>query len=110
LTGSAGGEPPAPARSPVAPLGDLVRQEAHRLLSEAQLAPDPARVAAGWERRFIADGARVEEAVRLYQELGFEVCADPLQPEGLAGECEDCQLLMLLKYKTIYTRRTPRRA
>ncbi len=89
---------------PVAPLSRLVRQEAHRLLSEAQLAPDPARVAAGWERRFIADGPRVEEAMRLYGELGFEVCADPLQPEALAGECEDCQLLMLLQFKTIYTR------
>jgi hypothetical protein len=89
---------------PVEPLSHLVRQEAHRLLSEAQLSSDPARVAAGWERRFIADGARVEEAVRLYEELGFEVCADPLQPEALADDCEDCQLLMLLRFKTIYTR------
>jgi hypothetical protein len=96
--------PPDPAPSQVGPLTHLVRQEAQRVLSEAQLAPDPARVAAGWERRFIADGARVEEAMRLYEELGFEVCADPLQPEALAGECEDCQLLMLLKFKTIYTR------
>ena len=94
---------------PVVPLTRLVHQEAQRLLSEAQLAPDPARVAAGWERRFIAEGTRVEEAVRLYQELGFEVCADPLQPEDLAGECEDCQLLMLLQFKTIYTRRLPGR-
>jgi len=89
---------------PVEPLSHLVRQEAQRVLSEAQLSPDPARLAAGWERRFIGDGPRVEEAMRLYEELGFEVCADPLQPEALAGECEDCQLLMLLKFKTIYTR------
>jgi len=41
---------------PVAPLSHLVHQEAQRLLSEAQLSPDPARVADGWERRFIADG------------------------------------------------------
>ena len=47
--------------------------------------------------------------MRLYEELGFEVCADPLKPEDLAGECEDCQLLMLLQFKTIYTRRTPPR-
>jgi hypothetical protein len=37
-------------------LGPIVEQEARRMLSEAQLAPDPARVADGWERRFIADG------------------------------------------------------
>ena len=110
MTGSAGADPPPPAPDPVAPLTHLVHQEAQRLLSESQLAPDPARVADGWERRFVADGPRVEEAMRLYAELGFEVCADPLKPEDLAGECEDCQLLMLLRFKTIYTRRTSRRA
>lgn len=87
------------------PLSRLVRQEAHRILAEAQLGPDPARVADGWERRFIADGERAVEAIRLYEDLGFEVAADPLKPEELAGECTDCQLLMLLQFKTIYTRR-----
>jgi hypothetical protein len=97
---------PAPAEGagPVAPLGRLVRHEAHRLLSEARLAPDPARVADGWERRFVADGSRCDEAMALYRQLGYEVCADPLAPEDLAGECEDCQLVMLLQFKTIYTR------
>ena len=103
MTGGAGADQP-PAPGPAAPLSHLVRQEAHRLLSEAQLAPDPDRLAAGWQRRFIADRARAEEAIRLYEDLGFEVCADPLQPEALAGGCEDCQLLMLLQFKTIYTR------
>lgn len=102
MTGSAGSADPTPG--PIAPLSQLVRQEAHRVLSEAQRAPDPARVAAGWERRFIADGTRVAEAVRLYRDLGFEVCADPLQPQALASGCEDCQLLMLLNFKAIYTR------
>lgn len=99
--------PPAPLSPPrgAAPLAQLVRQEAHRILSEAQLGPDPARVAEGWERRFIADGQRAEEAIRLYEDLGFDVAADPLKPEELAGECTDCQLLMLLQFKTIYTRR-----
>jgi hypothetical protein len=55
-------------------------------------------------RRFIADGPRAKEAMRLYEDLGFEVCADPLQPEALAAGCEDCQLLMLLQFRTIYTR------
>ncbi len=77
------------------------------MLAQAQLAPDPARVAAGWERRFIADAERAAEAIQLYEELGYEVCADPLRPDDLAGECEDCRLLMLLQFKTIYTRSAP---
>ena len=87
------------------PLTILVRQEAHRVLSEASLAPDPARVADGWERRFIADGERAAEAIRLYEELGFEVAADPIRQEELGSDCTDCQLLMLLQFRTIYTRR-----
>jgi hypothetical protein len=86
-------------------LTGIVRQEAHRVLSDAQLAPDPARLAAGWERRFVADGERAAEAIRLYEELGFEVAADPLTPEDLTGDCSDCRLLMLMQFRTIYTRR-----
>lgn len=94
---------------PAGPLGTLVRHEAHLLTSEARLVPDPARLAAGWERRFVADAARTEEALRLYAELGFEVCADPLEPAQLTGECADCRLLMLRTFRTIYTRRAPGR-
>ena len=90
---------------PARALGPIVEQEARRVLSEAQLAPDPARLADGWERRFVVDGQRVEEMTALYRELGFEVCADPVRPDLLTGDCEDCKLLMLLDFKTIYTRR-----
>jgi hypothetical protein len=90
---------------PARVLGPIVEQEARRVLSEAQLAPDPARIADGWERRFVADGQRVEEMMALYRQLGFEVCADPVRPELLTGDCEDCKLLMLPDSKTIYTRR-----
>ena len=41
----------------------------------------------------------------LYRELGFEVCADPVRPEDLAGECEACRLVAALSFKSIYTRR-----
>jgi hypothetical protein len=88
-------------------LGSIVGQEARRVLSEAQLAPDPTRLAEGWERRFIADGQRAEEMMALYRELGFEVCADPVTPEQVGDDCADCRLLMLLEFKTIYTRRKP---
>lgn len=104
------GDPAAPTPGEsLAPLSRLVRQEAHRVLTEAQLAPDPARLAEGWERRFVADGPRCEEAMRLYAELGFEVCADPIRPEQLAGECEECQVIIVRQFRTIYTRAPHRR-
>ena len=58
-----------------------------------------------WERRTTIDEPRLSELVELYEELGYEVCADPLRPEDMANDCEDCKLLMLLQFKTIYTRR-----
>ncbi|MDE3155582.1 MAG: hypothetical protein KGN76_10800 [Acidobacteriota bacterium] len=76
-----------------------------RVLGDEAIAPDPARVAAGWERRFVADGRRAAEAVALYESLGFEVAADPVKIETLDADCADCQLVMLLDFKVIYTRR-----
>jgi hypothetical protein len=86
-------------------LARLVQAEGHRLLSAGALAADPARLAAGWERRFITDGVRAEEVVKLYTDLGFEVAADPLRGLDLPADCTDCQLATLLSFKTIYTRR-----
>ncbi len=88
-----------------ASVGPLVEQEARRRPSEAQLAGDPARIADGWERRFIADAQRAEEAMELYSELGYEVCADPVRPEELGEGCEDCRLLATSQFKVIYTRK-----
>lgn len=92
---------------PADPLSFLVESEARRVLSESQLRPDPARLADGWERRFIADASRADEAVALYESLGFEVVADPIRPDEMGEDCEDCRLLALMKFRTIYTRRRP---
>lgn len=86
-------------------LSGVVQGEAHRMLSEAQLAPDPTRVADGWERRFITDATRLKEVVALYEGAGFEVAADPIRREDFPDGCDDCQLLALLQFRTIYTRR-----
>ena len=94
-------EPPEDARR----LGLLVEAEARRALSEAQLEGDPERIADGWERRFIADRPRAEEAIELYTGLGYEVCADPILPDELADDCEECLLVAQLRFVTIYTRR-----
>ena len=83
----------------------LLREEEHRVLSAAALTADRARLAAGWERRFLADGPRAAEAVALYESLGFEVAADPLSGPDLPSDCTDCQLATLLAFKTIYTRK-----
>jgi hypothetical protein len=88
-------------------LGPIVEGEARRVLSNAQLEGDPQRLADGWERRFIADARRAEEAIELYSQLGYEVCADPVRAEELGEECDDCQLLAALQFKMIYTRKRP---
>ncbi len=86
-------------------LGHVVEQEAQRILSEAELTADPALVAEGWERRFVADGRRAAEAMELYEQLGYEVRGEPVRAEEMLDDCEDCQLLILMQFKTIYTRK-----
>lgn len=78
---------------------------AGRMLSDAQWQPDPELVAAGWERRFIADAQRAQEALELYAQLGYEVRAEPVRVEELREECEDCRVVIALQFKTIYTRK-----
>jgi hypothetical protein len=97
------GPPPPPHLTSA--LGSLVQLEAHRALSEAAVTADPERLRDGWERRFVADLRRAEEALALYRELGYEVCADPIRAGDLADECDECQLVAMLKFRMIYTRR-----
>jgi len=94
-----------PEQANVKSLGLIVEQEARRFFSEAQLKPDPALVAEGWEPRFIADARQTKEATELYEELGFEVRAEPVPIEDMGEDCSDCQALILLQFKTIYTRK-----
>lgn len=91
-------------------LGLIVEQEARRFFSEAQLKPDPALVAEGWQARFIADARQTKEAVELYAQLGFEVRAEPVPVEQMGDDCSDCQALILLQFKTIYTRKKKNKA
>jgi hypothetical protein len=78
------------------------------VLSEAVLQPDPALIAEGWQRRFIAGGDRVQEAVELYTQLGYEVRVEPVLLKELREECQGCQLVALLHFKTLYTRKRER--
>lgn len=84
---------------------ELLGQSKDRFLSEAQLQADPALVAEGWERRFTADAQRTAEAVEIYERLGYEVRTEAVRAEEAGAECEDCSSLMVVEFKTIYTRK-----
>ncbi len=100
--GSAAGDdaPPAAGR-----LAGIVRGEALRADAAERIAPDPARLAAGWARRFVIESARAPDLVALYGAAGFEVALDPVAPELLADECTDCRLVAALGYVQVYVRR-----
>jgi hypothetical protein len=87
------------------PLEMLLEQEAHRVIAETELEPDPELVAQGWERRFMADARRVKEAIDLYTEMGYEIHTVPLQPVELADDCEGCRLVVAFQFQNIYTRK-----
>ncbi|MBZ5538671.1 MAG: hypothetical protein LAO31_22210 [Acidobacteriia bacterium] len=84
---------------------DQLEREGRKTLQKSKSPPDPGLTAAGWERRFIAAGERAREAMELYTQLGFEVCAVPVHPSELEDGCEDCRAVSLLQFKTIYTRK-----
>ncbi len=86
-------------------LSFIVELEAKRFFADAQLKPDPALIAAGWQPRFVADARQTKEATELYTELGYEVRAELVPVEQMDDECSDCQVLILLQFKTIYTRK-----
>jgi hypothetical protein len=91
--------------APIIPLASLVRGEAHRSVAGERIRPDPARLAAGWERRFVIERPRAADLARLYEESGFEVALDPVAPELLEDDCTDCRLVARLEYVMLYTRR-----
>jgi hypothetical protein len=76
-----------------------------RFLSDAQLQPDSSLIAQGWERRFTADEHRAKEAMELYSQLGYEVRAEPVFPEEVPDECQDCRTVVSFYFQTIYTRK-----
>jgi hypothetical protein len=103
--GRGSGDPPATPPAPIVPLAALVRGEALRSGMGERIRPDPARLAAGWERRFVIELARAADLSRLYEESGFEVALDPVPPESLEDGCTDCRLVARLEYVMLYTRR-----
>ncbi len=91
----------------VVPLTALVRGEAVRSEAGERIRPDPARLAAGWVKRFAIERARAADLARVYEEAGFEVALDPVAPERLADDCGDCQVVAQFDHVLLYTRRPP---
>jgi hypothetical protein len=62
--------------------------------------------AEGWIKRFVAGSPRLEEAVEMYQSLGYEVLQEPISCEANqeSAECRTCLMANREQYKTIYTR------
>ena len=96
--------PTGGAESPRDRIASLVREEALRAEAQAQVRPDPARLDQGWVRRFVIEARRAEEYVRLYESIGYDVVADPVRREQVDDRCDDCRVVLLLDYRTIYTR------
>jgi hypothetical protein len=61
--------------------------------------------AEGWIKQFTTDEPRLSEAVEEYQELGFEVLLEPIDPREMTEECTTCLMGACERHKTIYTRR-----
>ena len=97
--------PPERPAPPAGRLASLVRGEALRSEASGRIRPDPARIAAGWERRFVIEKGRAADLTRLYLQAGFEVAQDPVPPELLDDECVDCRLVVNLEYVSLYTRK-----
>jgi hypothetical protein len=76
-----------------------------RFLSDAPLQRNTLLIAQGWERRFTADEQRAKEAMELYSELGYEVRAEPVLPEELQDDCQDCKTVVSFYVQTVYTRK-----
>jgi hypothetical protein len=90
---------PDPAR-----LASIVRAEAERRHAESSMRPNPERVAEGWEHRFVIEAVRVADLVRLYEEAGFEVLVEAVEPEQIDPDCADCRLMAALEFRAVYTR------
>lgn len=78
------------------------------LLPTLEFEADAALVAQGWQRRFMADPGRAEEAIRMYTELGFDVHIESVKPTELSEICGDCRLATCRAYSTLYTRKRSR--
>ncbi len=61
-------------------------------------------IEAGWQRRGTFDDPKLSEVVEMYEDLGFLVRLEPMDPDEEEG-CVACMRLVPDLFKTIYTKR-----
>jgi hypothetical protein len=86
-------------------IDNLFDGPSRRIFFDGQLKPNSPLIAQGWERRFTADEQRAKEAMELYSQLGYEVQAEPVLPDELQDDCQDCKTVVSFYFQTIYTRK-----
>jgi len=76
-------------------------------VTDEELGPvaDRRLVEDGWQRRYLADPDRANEAAESYRELGFEVRIERLTPDHFGPQCQSCAQTICSSYVMIYTRR-----
>lgn len=70
--------------------------------------PEERLISEGWERRATYDEPRLSEMAAMYAEIGLEVHLEPFDVENEQG-CTGCMQMFPDQFKTIYTRRKPKR-
>lgn len=59
----------------------------------------------GWKKRTTIDVSRLQEIIKEYELLGFEVHLEPVTKEDCKKECINCYLDKIDKFKTVYVRK-----
>lgn len=66
------------------------KQETGRTFLGCQIQVDSELIKQGWEWRCNVDRSKLTQLVDLYEELGFEVCLEPVKIDCLSIQCKGC--------------------
>lgn len=59
----------------------------------------------GWQKRTTIDDSSLQEIIKEYESIGFEVHIEPVTKEDFERECGNCYINKIEKFKTIYVRK-----
>ncbi|MEJ2271776.1 MAG: hypothetical protein P8X91_04705 [Candidatus Bathyarchaeota archaeon] len=59
----------------------------------------------GWQERTIIDDSKLQEIIKEYESIGFEVHLESVTKEDFEKECGNCYLNKINKFKTVYVRK-----
>ena len=58
----------------------------------------------GWIRRFVVAPDRIDEAIALYEGMGFEVKVERPAVSDFEDQCKECSATICERYMVIFTR------